>query len=770
MENLTALNRNALEVSLRMVEEADVYLGIIAYRYGTIPKGHDLSITEMEYNHAVELRKPTLVFFIDKDHPVTINDVETGPGALKLAALKDRIGEARVAAFFKSPEDLRSHVVEALTKIAQELDAARNSDMAASGATSRELISRLSGVAAASTYTGKVEAFLEEYLVTEDGPGAVPFAGRDEDLDCLDRWLDDSGAPSRFVLTAPAGRGKSALLVRWIKRLEAAGQVGNVEGAWSLVFVPISMRFNTNRPEVFYEAIAARIAEVLGERIKAPYIDPAAYYEDQCRVQLSSAIKQQKRILLLIDGLDEALSDRFDTTWFPRAPGACLRLLVTARLQVGDQDSRGWVARLGWLGGTRVLTRELSTLGIDDVSDLLGMVGTPVDVLDSRPEIVRTLHHLTQGEPLLLRLYVENLWQNRDDTSRITIDQLNHIKPGFSGYFEDWLDRQRRAWNIERQQGAQIDESSVLVHLAVLACAYGPLTSEELSELAGRAGGTVGGFRTDTLYPLRRFIIGTGRRSKDKDTGYVLSHPKFGEYLREEFFDQTQIARVQGCFAHWGRETLLRLNNGTLTPNNASAYLLQYLHQHFRDTNAPPGDLMQFVEEGWMRAWQSLEGGYRGFSRDVKAAIQATRRRNFELPRSRELRCRLVLSSISTMGQNSDPQLIKASAQRGILSLRTALHWAEYRGAYTRAILADGLAPLLSESERTELLNETAAAIRLPGKDEVSFAAVSVLAPLLPEGGRNRLLDRALAAAIGITDDAARAQALVTIASPLAGK
>jgi Domain of unknown function (DUF4062) len=80
MENLTAENRTAVEASLRMVEEADVYLGIFAYRYGFIPPGSDISITEMEYNRAVELDKPRLIFFLHKDHPVVGDDVETGPG------------------------------------------------------------------------------------------------------------------------------------------------------------------------------------------------------------------------------------------------------------------------------------------------------------------------------------------------------------------------------------------------------------------------------------------------------------------------------------------------------------------------------------------------------------------------------------------------------------------------------------------------------------------------------------------------------------------
>lgn len=48
MEHLTAENKTAVEASLRMVDEADVYLGIFAYRYGFVPPGSDISITEME--------------------------------------------------------------------------------------------------------------------------------------------------------------------------------------------------------------------------------------------------------------------------------------------------------------------------------------------------------------------------------------------------------------------------------------------------------------------------------------------------------------------------------------------------------------------------------------------------------------------------------------------------------------------------------------------------------------------------------------------------
>jgi Domain of unknown function (DUF4062) len=60
MERLTARNADAIEASLRMVEQADVYIGILAGRYGTIPEGQSISVTEMEYNLAVALNKPTV--------------------------------------------------------------------------------------------------------------------------------------------------------------------------------------------------------------------------------------------------------------------------------------------------------------------------------------------------------------------------------------------------------------------------------------------------------------------------------------------------------------------------------------------------------------------------------------------------------------------------------------------------------------------------------------------------------------------------------------
>jgi hypothetical protein len=464
-----------------------------------------------------------------------------------------------------------------------------------------ELAVNLSKTGAASKFTGKIEAFLEEYLITdtEDGSRPVPFGGREYELEVLDSWLNDERAPPRFIFVAPAGRGKSAVLVHWFQqkaRIQYSEQ-------WHVVFVPISIRFSTNLPSVFYEAISARLSEIVGTNTLPPPAgtDVVAYYEDQCRLLLDKTISQKIRTLLILDGVDEALGGRFSADWFPREPGPRLRLLLSARLQVGDQDAGAWLARLGWKGRARAYTRELPPLDYQGIQDLLYRAGAPVDGLASRPEIIKSLCDLTGGEPLLLRLYVEDIWKRSGDADCLRVEDLNRIRPGFGGYFSDWLGRQREVWQLERiELGAQIDEAVVFSYLIVLACAYGPLTGHEINVIAQRIHELPLTFRVETtLHPLRRFVIGIDSRGQQQRGGYVLSHPKFGEFLREEYFDQIQIERTRKAIADWGRDILNQLDNGHVAPENASPYLLQYLGQHFEDVGASAYDFFKFVKEAW---------------------------------------------------------------------------------------------------------------------------------------------------------------------------
>jgi hypothetical protein len=60
-------------------------------RYGTIPDGHDRSMTHIEYDEAQRLGLPSLIYILNEDHPIPAKDVEIGPGAEKLRTLKELI-------------------------------------------------------------------------------------------------------------------------------------------------------------------------------------------------------------------------------------------------------------------------------------------------------------------------------------------------------------------------------------------------------------------------------------------------------------------------------------------------------------------------------------------------------------------------------------------------------------------------------------------------------------------------------------------------------
>jgi len=102
MEHLPASDADAIGASLAMVDQADIYLGVFAFRYGYVPAGHDISITEIEYNRAVERKIPRLIFLMHEEHSIKPGDVETGAGAEKLAKFKEQVGKERVVNFFKS--------------------------------------------------------------------------------------------------------------------------------------------------------------------------------------------------------------------------------------------------------------------------------------------------------------------------------------------------------------------------------------------------------------------------------------------------------------------------------------------------------------------------------------------------------------------------------------------------------------------------------------------------------------------------------------------
>jgi len=163
-----------------------------------------------------------------------------------------------------------------------------------------------------------------------------------------------------------------------MQRLRERGRVVDEQhNGWRLVFVPISVTFETHRPEDFFQALAVRLAEILGAPLQSTPSDPAVQYADRCQQMAEAAATSGPRTLIVIDGIDEALGESFHTWWFPRNRGSGLRLVLSARWKGDDEDSSGWLKRLDWDQDVRVRTRELSLISIDGVRDVLINLGAP---------------------------------------------------------------------------------------------------------------------------------------------------------------------------------------------------------------------------------------------------------------------------------------------------------------------------------------------------------------------------------------------------------
>ena len=114
MERFTATTDPTVESCLEQVRQADVLVGIIAYRYGWIPEGREFSITELEYDEA----KDRLVFLMDESLPVQMErDLDPEPDRWdkqkKLSAFKARIKKDQQPGWFKD-EILGAMLLQAL--------------------------------------------------------------------------------------------------------------------------------------------------------------------------------------------------------------------------------------------------------------------------------------------------------------------------------------------------------------------------------------------------------------------------------------------------------------------------------------------------------------------------------------------------------------------------------------------------------------------------------------------------------------------------------
>jgi HEAT repeat protein len=109
------------EVMLQELRECDLYVGILAHRYGSIDDDTGWSFTELEYREAIRNNIPIIFFLIDPGHPFDPRMIEKDISKInKLESLKREIQTNYTTVFFTTPDDLANKAVQAIRRWVDE--------------------------------------------------------------------------------------------------------------------------------------------------------------------------------------------------------------------------------------------------------------------------------------------------------------------------------------------------------------------------------------------------------------------------------------------------------------------------------------------------------------------------------------------------------------------------------------------------------------------------------------------------------------------------
>lgn len=187
MAYFTARTEQPATYCRERVSEADVYVGVIGFRYGSPVRDQPtLSYTELEYEAATEFGLSRLIFLLDEQAALLLpGDARSDPRYDdRQQAFRSKVMESGTCAWVSSPDRLELLLVQALLELRDE----------SNGTQPRP---------------------------AELPPDITAFTGRAKEMTQLDQLLlrDGSGEDINAVvisaISGTAGVGKTALAVRW---------------------------------------------------------------------------------------------------------------------------------------------------------------------------------------------------------------------------------------------------------------------------------------------------------------------------------------------------------------------------------------------------------------------------------------------------------------------------------------------------------------------------------------------------------------------------
>ena len=466
------------------------------------------------------------------------------------------------------------------------------------------------------------KALLRRYFDNLIQTHTSTFAGRDKELKALLSFLKSPGGYR--LIEGEAGIGKTALIAALIAACS--------DHVCYHFFNHIYSNDDFLEDDFFLRSMCQQLAVSHQKELRLPNKTPdlAACYLDLLSVE------PVHPLAILIDGLDEA---KFSLRpYIPSELPNDVHIILTART-VAD---RNWSQELGLSLTTSMILPKLS---LEDVKAILQKAGNPAAGFSSNMVFLRSLHRISQGDPLYLTFVLLDDIQNGSLTPQIllqetkTLTSKREYPQGLKNYFTKW-------W---KELADSMDNIQVQEVLGTLAVAYGALTRQDLLDSNS---GFLNTWTIDNfLGKVSRFLVGNQER------GYQLCHPRFQDYFREKIGPEECVKyrdRLLDYCSRW-RDYWLR---GKI-PNHTLSYYSSYLHDAGRYN-----DLYELIDHDWLKAKREHLMSDSSFLHDLKLAVDASlSQQPAGLPEL--LRLELVSSRLTTVAHGIPPDVYELFAILG---------------------------------------------------------------------------------------------------------
>jgi tetratricopeptide (TPR) repeat protein len=216
MEHDSARLVDVIDSSLQMVRDSEAYILIVSQKYGQTPEcatrnPRKLSITELEFDEAQRLGRPTLLFIMGDDHPMKKSDMEKDPEKeAKLNAFRERAKKVspgssvhRVYAVFNSLQEFRDKMNSPLAELEQHLNSSVGGNVMPGTPLPQE-----------SADVNPIP-LAPAFYARPDYIGGHDFIGRAAQLKILSDWAKADDPNSVLLFEAIGGNGKSMLTWEW---------------------------------------------------------------------------------------------------------------------------------------------------------------------------------------------------------------------------------------------------------------------------------------------------------------------------------------------------------------------------------------------------------------------------------------------------------------------------------------------------------------------------------------------------------------------------